>query len=87
MDTKYSTTDNEHKSQPERLGTNDDSDTKKTEKKSTKKEFPIPTDLIDDLNKDKIDPLTEGVTNLGYKEKPPRKKELEQKEHLDREDE
>jgi hypothetical protein len=39
MDTKYSTTDNEHKSQPERLGTNDDSDMKKTKKNQQKKNF------------------------------------------------
>lgn len=44
-------------------------------------------DLIDDIKKDKIDPLTEGETNLGYEEKPPRKKELEQKEHLDQQEE
>jgi hypothetical protein len=46
----------------------------------------LPVDLIDDLKKNKIDPLTEGATNLGYEERPPRKKELEQKEHYDQED-
>jgi hypothetical protein len=46
----------------------------------------LPVDLIDDLNKKKIDPLTEGNTNLGYVERAPRKKELEQKEHYDQED-
>lgn len=46
----------------------------------------VPVDLIDDIKKDKIDPLTEGKTNLGYDEKPPRKKELEQKEHFDQQD-
>jgi hypothetical protein len=45
-----------------------------------------PDDLIDDLKKGKIDPLTEGKTNLGYEERAPRKKELEEKEHKDRED-
>lgn len=54
--------------------------------KATPIEFPIPIDLMDDMNKDKIDPLTEGISNLGYEEKPPRKKELDQKEHLDRDD-
>ena len=44
-------------------------------------------DLIDDIKKDKIDPLTEGDTNLGYEEKAPRKKELEQTEHLDQDEE
>ncbi|WP_366186717.1 hypothetical protein [Flavobacterium ovatum] len=43
--------------------------------------------MIDDLKKDKIDFLTEGVTNLGYEEKTPRKKELEQTEHFDQKDE
>lgn len=46
----------------------------------------IPKDLIDDLNKNKIDILTDGATNLGYEERAPRKKELEQKEHLDSDD-
>lgn len=46
----------------------------------------LPIDLIDDLKENKIDPLTEGATNLGYEERPPRKKELEQKEHYDQED-
>ncbi|MCG9791436.1 hypothetical protein [Flavobacterium algicola] len=49
------------------------------EPKTTK----LPEDLIDDLKKDKIDPLTEGETNLGYDEKPPRKKELDQDEPLE----
>jgi hypothetical protein len=49
-------------------------------------ELSIPTDLIDDLKKGKIDPLTEGTTNLGYEERSPRKKELEEKKHMDRED-
>lgn len=49
-------------------------------------EFSVPKDLIDDLKKDKIDPLTEGKTNLGYEERAPRKKELEDKDHKDRED-
>lgn len=46
----------------------------------------VPIDLINDLKKGKIDPLTEGSTNLGYEERSPRKKELDQKEHLDKED-
>ena len=46
----------------------------------------IPVDLIDDLNKKKIDPLTESSINLGYEERAPRKKELKQKEHLDKDD-
>lgn len=46
----------------------------------------VPSDLINDLKKGKIDPLTEGSTNLGYEERAPRKKELDQKEHLDKED-
>lgn len=49
-------------------------------------DFSTPQDLIDDLKKGKIDPLTEGSTNLGYEERPPRKKELEDKKHNDRED-
>lgn len=86
MSSKYSTTNNDDKSQKERLGNTEDLKQKNTSKNTPKKEFPIPTDLIDDLDKGKIDPLTEGITNLGYEEKPPRKKELELKEHLDRED-
>ena len=52
----------------------------------TTDEFSTPVDLIEDLKKGKIDPLTEGKTNLGYEERSPRKKELEEKEHKDRED-
>lgn len=46
----------------------------------------IPEDLIDDLKNKKIDPLTEGSTHLGYEERAPRKKELEQDEHYDQDD-
>jgi hypothetical protein len=46
----------------------------------------IPKDLIEDLKKGKIDPLTEGKTNLGYEERSPRKKELEEKKHYDKDD-
>ena len=53
---------------------------------NTTPEFSMPEDLIDDLKKGKIDPLTEGATNLGYEERAPRKKELEEKKHKDRED-
>ncbi|MBK0370330.1 hypothetical protein [Flavobacterium agrisoli] len=80
--------DNKDKNQAERL----DETAFKNEEESTgkdpdkKKKFPIPIDLMDDLNKEKIDPLTESITNLGYEEKPPRKKELEQTEHLDQDD-
>jgi hypothetical protein len=45
-----------------------------------------PEDLIDDLKNGKIDSLTEGKTNLGYEERSPRKKELEEKEHYDQDD-
>ncbi|MDX6183864.1 hypothetical protein SGQ44_16640 [Flavobacterium sp. Fl-77] len=86
MDKKYSTTNNDEKSQKERLGDNDNATQKDASTTPDKKEFPIPTDLIEDLDKGKIDPLTEGNTNLGYEEKSPRKKELDQKEHLDRDD-
>ncbi|WP_418264834.1 hypothetical protein [Flavobacterium faecale] len=63
-------------------------DKKHGKKSSTENpvKVPIPEDLIDDIKKNKIDPLTEGKTNLGYEEKPPRKKELEQKEHYDQPD-
>ncbi|MCW2120227.1 hypothetical protein [Flavobacterium sp. 7A] len=50
-------------------------------------ETKIPVDLIDDLKKGKIDPLTEGKTNLGYDEKTVRKEELKQKEHYDQQEE
>jgi hypothetical protein len=46
----------------------------------------LPVDLRDDLKKNKIDPLTEGSTHLGYEERAPRKKELDQKEHFDQDD-
>lgn len=46
----------------------------------------IPLDLIDDLDNGKIDILSEGSTNLGYEERSPRKKELEEKEHFDQDD-
>lgn len=61
---------------------------KKQEKNKLASQNPskLPVDLIDDLKENKIDPLTEGATNLGYEERPPRKKELEQKEHYDQED-
>ncbi len=82
------TQDNKEKSQKQRLETNEVFQKDEAAISTpTPKEFPIPVDLIDDLKKDKIDPLTEGSTNLGYEEKPPRKKELEQKEHYDQEEE
>lgn len=80
---------NKEKSQKERLENNPafQNEEAAIKDKATPVEFPIPIDLIDDLKKDKIDPLTEGrETNLGYDEKSPRKKELEQEEHYDQED-
>lgn len=78
---------NKEKSQPERLENNDafNNEDPAIKDKATPVEFPIPIDLIDDVKNEKIDPLTE-QKNLGYEEKNPRKKELEQKEHLDRDD-
>jgi hypothetical protein len=84
METKYNK-ENDDKSQKERLN-EEVFDQNEIPETPTSDKFTVPTDLIDDLRKGKIDPLTEGKTNLGYQEKPPRKKELEQKEHLDRED-
>ncbi|MWB95296.1 hypothetical protein GON26_13085 [Flavobacterium sp. GA093] len=84
MDTKYNK-ENDDKSQKERLN-NEVFEQTEVPRTSTRDNFTVPTDLIDDLKKGKIDPLTEGNTHLGYEEKTPRKKELEQKEHLDRDD-
>ena len=84
MKTKY-TKENDDKSQIERLN-NEVFEQKEVPQTPTREKFTVPTDLIDDLKKGKIDPLTEGNIHLGYEEKTPRKKELEQKEHLDRDD-
>lgn len=65
---------------------NNKSNTQKGKINPETPDFSIPVDLIDDLKKGKIDPLTEGKTNLGYEERAPRKKELDEKEHYDKED-